>query len=392
MKMNVLHVISSCKPEKGGPIEGIKQFNNYYKNFGINAHVLCSDKNGSKWLKDKRLPKVFAVGPNMFEYAYNPKMLAWLYKNIRKYDLIILNGVWQYHNYAVWKAAKKFNKPYYVFTHGMLDPWFRKNYFFKHIKKVIYWHLIQYKILRDAKSVLYTSTEEKRLAKKSFYPFKINEKVIGYGIKGDLYKANNKDNLFFKKFPETRNKRIILFFGRVHEKKGLDILIKCFVKIFLKHANFHLVIAGPYNNKDFIELNNLAVNTRAKQSITWTGPLYNKLKWDAYKSSEIFCLPSHQENFGISVVEAMSCKKPVIITNKVNIWKTIKKNSAGFVANDNVVSFYSSFKKYIKLNTTEYKKYCRNSYNCFTENFHMKPITKKLANYLKITCKINQLK
>ena len=92
------------------------------------------------------------------------------------------------------------------------------------------------------------------------------------------------------------------------------------------------------------EIGNKIQNPEIKQSITWTGPLYNKLKWDAYTSSEIFCLPSHQENFGISVVEAMSCKKPVIITNKINIWKTIKKNSAGFVANDNVISFYTSFK------------------------------------------------
>ena len=100
-------------------------------------------------------------------------------------------------------------------------------------------------------------------------------------------------------------------------------------------------------------------------------------------------MPSHQENFGISVVEAMSCKKPVIITNKINIWKTIKKNSAGFVANDNVVSFYSSFKKYLKLNEKEYKKYCKNSYNCYVKNFHIKPITRNLANYLKMTLKLN---
>ena len=63
-------------------------------------------------------------------------MLTWLDKNINRYDLIIVNGIWQYHNYAVWKVAKKFNKPYYVFTHGMLDPWFKKNYFLNTLKKL----------------------------------------------------------------------------------------------------------------------------------------------------------------------------------------------------------------------------------------------------------------
>ena len=381
--MKILHVITTCEPKKGGPIEGIKQFYNYYKEFGIDAHILCSDIKNSKWLKDKRLPKVFATGPKKFNYAYNPQMLTWLNKNINKYDAIIVNGIWQYHNYAVWKTAKKFNKPYYVFTHGMLDPWFKENYFSKHIKKVIYWNILQHKILKDAKSILYTSSEEKRLAKKSFYPFNVKEKVIGYGIKGNLFNINRNNNSFFKRFPETRNKKIILFFGRVHEKKGLDILIKCFIKTFNKNANFHLVIAGPYNKGSFKELNGLIKNPQIKKSITWTGPLFDKLKWDTYTSSDIFCLPSHQENFGISVAEAMSCKKPVIITNKVNIWKIIKNNSAGFVSNDTFSSFYLSFKKYLKLNKIEYKKYSKNSYNCFLKNFYMRPVAKKFVNYLK---------
>ena len=381
--MKILHVITTCEPKKGGPIEGIKQFYNYYKEFGIDAHILCSAIKNSKWLKDKRLPKAFATGPKKFNYAYNPQMLTWLNKNINKYDAIIVNGIWQYHNYAVWKTAKKFNKPYYVFTRGMLDPWFKENYFLKHIKKVIYWNILQHKILKDAKSILYTSSEEKRLAKKSFYPFNVKEKVIGYGIKGNLFNINRNNNSFFKRFPETKNKKIILFFGRVHEKKGLDILIKCFIKTFNKNTNFHLVIAGPYNKGNFKELNGLIKNPQIKKSITWTGPLFDKLKWDTYTSSDIFCLPSHQENFGISVAEAMSCKKPVIITNKINIWKIIKNNSAGFVSNDTFSSFYLSFKKYLKLNKIEYKKYTKNCYNCFLKNFYMRPIAKKFVNYLK---------
>ena len=195
--------------------------------------------------------------------------------------------------------------------------------------------------------------------------------------------AEDAPRTYFERFPETKNKKIILFFGRVHEKKGLDILIKCFIKTFNKKANFHLVIAGPYNEESFRELNGLIKNPQIKQSITWTGPLFDKLKWDTYASSDIFCLPSHQENFGISVAEAMSCKKPVIITNKVNIWKIIKNNSAGFVSNDTFSSFYLSFKKYLKLNKIEYKKYSKNSYNCFLENFYMRPIAKKFINYLK---------
>ena len=71
---------------------------------------------------DKRLPKVFATGPKKFDYAYNPKMLTWLDKNINRYDLIIVNGAWQYHNYAVWKIAKKFSDGPEKYTEGRIGP------------------------------------------------------------------------------------------------------------------------------------------------------------------------------------------------------------------------------------------------------------------------------
>ena len=381
--MKLLHVISSCSPIGGGPIEGIKLLNNYYKKAGISMNILCSDNKKAKWLKDKRLPKVFATGPAFSGYRFNPKMLTWLYENIEKYDAIIIDGIWQYHNYAVWKIATKFKKPYYVFPHGMLDPWFKNYYFFKHIKKYIYWHFIQYKVLKKAESILYTAYEEKKLARESFYPYDFKEKIVGYGIKGNPYKKNKKPNLFTKKYKETKNKRIILFLGRIHEKKGLDILIKSFNKLFYLDKKIHLVIAGPYNKKQFVEYNNLIENSEIKKSITWTGSIYSALKWDAYKAAEIFCLSSHQENFGISVVEALSCKKPVIITNKVNIWKIIKNNSAGIVTNDDFNSFYSGFKRYLKINKREYKVYCNNAYNCFNNNFNIEKTSQKLINFIK---------
>ena len=141
-------------PSQVGPLEGVNLLYSYYKKRGINVNILCSDNKKAKWLKDKRLPKVFATGPKLFSYGYNPKMLIWLRENIKKYDLIIIEGIWEYHNYAVWKVAKKSNVPYYVYLHGMLDPWFKKKYPFKHIKKYIYWKLLQYKILKNSNNLV----------------------------------------------------------------------------------------------------------------------------------------------------------------------------------------------------------------------------------------------
>jgi len=383
MYIKILHVISSCDPKKGGPIEGIKQLNKYYDKFKIKAHVLCSDKKNDKWLKDERLPKVYTTGPKILGYAYNPKMILWLEKNIKRYDLIIINGIWQYHNYAVWKVAKKYSKPYFVFTHGMLDPWFKKQYFFKHLKKYFYWKLIQYKILKEAKSILYTSHVEKKLAKESFYSFGFKDKVIGYGIEGNKHKIEKKKNLFLKKFPKIFNKKIILFLGRIHEKKGVDILIKSFSKVSKNKKKLHLVIAGPYEKEKISKLKKLINFYNLNKSVTWAGPLYDKVKWHALLAAHVFCLPSHQENFGIAVAEALSAKKPVIITKKVNIHKKIKNNSAGIITNNNLISFTEGLNKFLRLSKNEYQKYSINAYKCFLKNYQIEPIAKNLAQYIR---------
>ena len=166
--MKILHIITSCDPANGGPIEGIKQLYKFYKKYDLKCEILSSDYKGKKFLKDKRLQKVNAVGPSFLGYGFNPRMVIWLRKNILNYDFLIIDGIWQYHNYAVWKVAKEFKKPYYLFTHGMLDPWFKQNYPLKHLKKIIYWWLIQYRILKDAKSLLFTTSDEKILARQSF--------------------------------------------------------------------------------------------------------------------------------------------------------------------------------------------------------------------------------
>jgi glycosyltransferase involved in cell wall biosynthesis len=347
--MKILHVVSSCNPKTGGPIEGIKQFCKIYKKLNIKVNILTNDNPKSKFLNDKNLPKVIATGPLPIFLKklnnFNPKLLKWLENNIKKYDFVIVDGIWQFHNYMVFRAAKKFNIPYFVFPHGMLDPWFNKNYLFKKIKKIFYWHLVQHRVLHHAKKVLFTTKIESELAKKSFQPYKINQTVLGYGIQGNLF-LKSRQNLFFKKYKILKNKKILLYLGRITEKKGLDLLISAFSQV--READMHLVIAGNNDNQYAKKINSLVNNLKITKFVTWTGPLYNKLKWDAYKAASLFCLSSHQENFGISITEALSSGTPVLISNKINIYKIVKKYGCGFVNNDDLDGTIKSLNEWKK--------------------------------------------
>lgn len=374
-KIKILHIINSCNPIEGGPIEGVKQLIREYKNHNIIAEILCSDKKNSLYLKAHDLPKVNAVGSGFFKFNYNCKMILWLKENILRFDFLIIDGIWQYHNYAAWKVAKQFNKPFFVFTHGMLDPWFNKSYPFKYLKKKIYWSLIQYKILKDAKKIFFTSKLENTLSSKSFYSKNFKKKTIGYGIRGNPY-IKLKENLFLKKYPFLYKKTFLLYLGRITEKKGLDILISAFNK--LEDKTIFLVIAGDYQNyygKKIIKKTNKLKNNK----IIWVGPLYNRIKWDAYKSASLFCLTSHQENFGISIVEALSSKTAVLISNKVNISNIIKKNNCGFVANDDLSGTTNSLTKWLKIKNSYIDKNLKNNaFKCFKKNFKIDNVVKNL--------------
>ncbi len=373
--MKILHIVSSINPKNGGVIESIKLKNILYKELKLHCEIACLDCFSKNLLIDKRLPFVNFLGVSKNSISNYINFNRWLIFNIRNYDLIICDGIWELTNYFLWKVAKKFNVKYSVVVHGMLDPWFNKDKL-KYIKKLIYWWLIQYRVLRDAKSVIFTSNEEAKLARKaSFFPYKFTKNIINHPVQGNPYINRIKTNSFLKKFPKLKKKRILLYLGRIHEKKGLDLLLKSFKK-FSFNKDIHLVISGPYQKENISKIIRLIDILDLKNHITFTGPLYNKVKWDAYYASEIFCLPTHQENFGLTLAESMSSKRPVITTNKTNIWKYIKNYKAGFVGDDNVVSLEKNIQKWLSLDQKEYKQMCINSFKCFNQKFSKEAVKK----------------
>ena len=371
--MRILHVVSSTNPNYGGVIESIKLKQSTYKTLKIKCEILCLDNSTDKWLNDKRLPNVHCVGSKKNSIKKYTNLLFWLDKNINNYDLVICDGIWQFINYAVWKMATKHNIKYQIIVHGMLDPWFNQ-YIFKYIKKYIFWILIQHRILKDANLVLFTSKEERNLSKKSkFYPCNFKQGILSIPIDKSPFRFDKKNNLLLNRYPKLKKKKIILYLGRIDKKKGLDLLIEAFNKIIKQKNNkskVRLVITGPYETSYYKKIKYLIKSLKLEKFITFTGPLYNKLKWDTLNSCEIFCLPTHQENFGITIAESLSVGKPLITTNKTNIWKILNNYNAAFISNDDYPGLVKSLTKWNLLNRKEYNEMCKNSFQCFKENFY----------------------
>lgn len=382
--MKILHVITTVNPAFGGPIEGLKQLGEVLLQKGHSIEAASLDAPGESWVAQCPFP-VHALGPVGSNYGYAPRLLPWLRENASRYDFVVARGIWQYGSFATWRALRRSNTPYLVFTHGMLDPWFKRTYPLKHLKKSLYWPWAEYRVLRDAAGVCFTCEEERLLARQSFRPYKCREFVVSYGTAGAPNNAAAQDGaqhrLFMEKFPHLQGKRVLLFLSRIHAKKGCDLLIQAFAHIAARDQTLHLVMAGPDKTNLRPQLETQAQRLGIAARITWAGMLTGDLKWGAFQAAEVFVLPSHQENFGIAVAEALSCGTPVLISNKVNIWREIESDGAGLVDEDSVDGTIRVLERWLGLSSDEQSQMRQQARVCFLDRFE---INEAASSFLRV--------
>jgi len=379
--MKILHVISSVDPKNGGPIEGVNQLSAVHRELGVQVDICCLDVPDADFVRNSQT-KVHALGPGLGNYGYSSRLLPWLKVHAHDYDAVIVNGLWQYTGFAVWRALAKSSTPYYVFSHGMLDPWFKRAYPLKHIKKWLYWPWGEYRVLRDAHKVIFTCEEERLLARESFWLYKANEVVTTFGVANPPANAEELAANFLSQYPHLQGKRIVLYLSRIHVKKGCNLLIEAFAKIAQRDESLHLLIAGPDQNGWVPKLKARAEALGLGGRITWPGMLQGDMKWGAFYAAEVFCLPSHQENFGIVVAEALACAKPVLISNKVNIWREINEDEAGFVADDTLKGTKQNLERWLEMSESEYEAMQVRTTTTFSQRFHVQSAAKQLLEII----------
>jgi glycosyltransferase involved in cell wall biosynthesis len=335
--MKILRVIATVDPATGGPVAGMRAVTPILTKLGHQTDFLTVDDPFAGYLQSW-VGQTFAMGPASTSYAYSSRVRPWLEKNLGRYDAVIIHGLWQYLGLAVRSAARAKGIPYFVIPHGMLDPSIRSTYPIKHIKKWLYWQVVERRILRDARAVFFTCQEERRLAGKTFPFYRCNERVIAYGAARPEGTPESWAAAWRTRCASVAGHRYFLFLGRIHSKKGIELLLHAYGKITRNYAVSHggtppdLVIAGPcVDDRYLATLKTLAQAEGIETSVHWPGMVTGEAKWGALAGAEAFVLPSYQENFGIAVVEALACGTPVLISNRVNIWSELDADNVALV-------------------------------------------------------------
>ncbi|MGQ0696840.1 MAG: glycosyltransferase [Panacagrimonas sp.] len=378
----LLHVITSLNPALGGPAEGLRQITACARTLGVAPVIATLDAPDSPWL-DVPNVRVIALGPPFGKYYYAPKLVPWLRQHGGEFDAVVVHALWQFHGPAVRRGLRAARVPYFVYPHGMVDPFERYTHPFKHIKKSVYWRLFQHPVLHDAAAVLFTCEEERRTARNSFKPYRVRDEVVSYGTTLPTGICLDNADSFLAAFPELKGKRQILFLGRVHPKKGCDLLIEAFAQVAARDPALHLVMAGPDQIGWQAALMKLAEERGVGERITWTGMLQGELKWGAFLAAEVFILPTHLENFGIAIAEAMAVGTPVLISDKVNIWREIETDGAGLVEPDTVAGTVNLLTRWLELTAERRKQMGESAKVCFESRFDMRQAAANLIDLVR---------
>jgi glycosyltransferase involved in cell wall biosynthesis len=372
--MNVLHIITSLDPELGGPAEGVRLLLSETSDRWT-GEVVTLDDPSAPFLSGFPFP-VHALGPASGTVSFTRKLYPWLRANRHRFDGFLINGLWQC-GLATMLAARR-STPYMVFAHGMLDPYFKRSFPIKHIKKALYWYPVEYWVLRNAFRVLFTTEPERTLAERSFAFWKWKSAIVPYSVHAPELPVQTYLDAFHIAVPELKGRRFVVFLGRIDPKKGCDLLVKAFCEIASDDPELHLLMAGP-SDAWAQQLQAIAEAATVADRVHWPGMLRGPAKWGAFIASETFILPSHQENFGIAVAEALACGRPVLLSDQVNIGSIIGDAGCSLIEPDTLEGTRSLLRRWISLNAEERANMSAAAGLCFHTRFDLRSSVEQLV-------------
>jgi glycosyltransferase involved in cell wall biosynthesis len=337
--LKILHVIPSVAPRYGGPSQAVYTMCRALQDRGIEALIATTNADGSGELPVALGEKIVYQGaPTIFfprqwseALKYSRPLALWLEQNVKNFDLAHIHAVFSHACVAAARACRKNVVPYLVRPLGTLDPWSLKQ---KSLRKRLFWHLGVKRMLAEAAAIHYTSAEEKRLVE------------TGLGLTGGVVVPNALDLSFINNqtgrqtgpfdAPQSEIGRspYVLALSRIHPKKGFELLIESFAALKKSglFGDWRLVFAGDGDAGYVDQLKTLARQRELNGDAIFAGWLDGDHKYAALKGASLLAMPSYQENFGISLIEAMACGVPVLVSPHVNLAPDIKRADAGWVA------------------------------------------------------------
>lgn len=330
--MKVLHAIATLDQAAGGPVNALRGLVLAQARAGLDVEVIAGLCPPSSPLFAELSQAGITVNRAIRQSSSAPVDILTcantLSRSIRSADILHTHGMWSLLPTVAGELARRHAVPYIVRPCGMLDAWSLRQ---RRWRKLLHLKLVTRRILNGA-ALIHTTTDQERLEVGPLLASTANIEVVPNGV----------DDLAFDAVPtvlpeELRllasHARIVLYFGRIHRKKGLDLLVEAIAK--LTCTDVELLVVGPREPDYFREIQAQIRRLKLEPRIRFVDPLYGPERFSVYAAAQLFVLPSQQENFGITVAEAMACGTPVIVSPEVALATTVAEMRTGLVVSRN---------------------------------------------------------
>ena len=271
--------------------------------------------------------------------GYAPRLAPFLHRQLYagRFQLVHIHEIWHYPGFAAARAARRHHIPTIISFHGDLDEW-RLRY--KRLKKAVYLRLVQNRAIRAAAALHALTAAEKARIRQLGYVQPLFVCPNGADLPdasnfpdaADLPGNADADDAaaFRNRFPQLAGKPVILFMGRIHPMKGVDLLARSFVDLARRFPNARLLVAGPDQDGAQAPMESILCAGGVRDRVIFAGTLTGSDKHAALRQSQLFVLPSYSEGFSTAVVEAMAAGLPVVISEQCN-FPEAAQHSAGLV-------------------------------------------------------------
>lgn len=375
-ELKIVFPIGSFYPaQEGGPDNSVYWLNKGLNKKGIKTTVLSTTKGIKKFdIKPGMRITKYDVESIFFNYYGShficPNLYVWFFKNIKRYDLVHLTSVFFPMSLIIALIVYSFGVPFAISPRGELD---EEALCYGKLKKLFYLKLVR-PLFGRARLFHATCENESKQVKKYF-----GNHVKCIIIPNAIEKLNDSYDKIdvYKKFNIDRANKYILSVGRISPKKALENLIKAFTKI--NHNNVELIIAGNSENAYGEKLKQLAQEHNLSEKVKFIGHIQGNVKESLYSSAAIFVLPSHTENFGNVVLEALNREVPVI-ASKGTPWQCLEEYRCGFWVENNPQILAKTINRFFNMDEAQQVSYKQNTQKLLKKRFIMDKICERFID------------
>ncbi len=333
--MRVIHVVPAITEEAAGPSYSVPRLCESLIDNDVEVKLITLAS--VKTSPDLPYLKTFPLGVGPKRLGISPKMKSWLKNEVSSgyADIIHNHSLWMMPNVYPERAMRGSKCPLVVSPRGTLSRYALNR---SALQKKIFWYLLQSSVLRQARC--FHATAESEFEDIRRLGFKQPVCILPNGI--DVPPLVKKVN---------GNRKQLLFLGRIHQIKGIDNLLYAWKAVEHNFLEWDLHIVGPDNHGYLSEIKALAIKLKLNR-VVFIEPLFGDDKLNAYREASLYVLPSHSENFGMTVAESLAAGTPVIVT-KGAPWGSLQNEGAGWWVDIGIEPLITCLEQALALSTAE---------------------------------------